>query len=99
MLAADALVFEEGGAERSKAEYAEHHLSADVAFVQAVPSTITRRSGAVAGNLAWIATEGRTTGIYQGKAIDRLTTESMVLRKDGDRWQIVHIHWSSGAAS
>lgn len=99
LLANDALIFEEGGAERSKAQYAEHHLPADAAFVQAVPSTVTRRSGQSLGSFAWIATESRATGTYQGRAVDRVGTESMVLRRVGTAWKIVHIHWSSGAAS
>ena len=93
----DALIFEQGGAERSKAEYAAHHLTADAAFSQAVPSLRTRRAGHASESLAWIATEGRTTGTFNGRAVDRVTTETIVLRHvDGD-WRIVHIHWSSAA--
>lgn len=62
LLADDALIFESGGAERSKAEYASHHLGADAKFAQAVPRSVTMRSGATVGDVAWIATEGRTTG-------------------------------------
>lgn len=98
LLADDALIFEEGGAERSKAEYAAHHLAADAAFSQAVPATMTRRSGAALGETAWIASEGRTTGRFKDKAVDRLTTETIVLRKVGSDWRIAHIHWSSQAA-
>lgn len=99
LLANDALIFESGGAERSKAEYAGHHLPADATFAQAVPSVVTRRLGNSDGTTAWIATEGRTTGTYKGKALDLVTTETMVLRRVGKGWKIVHIHWSSGAGS
>ncbi|HKX92285.1 MAG TPA: nuclear transport factor 2 family protein [Sphingomicrobium sp.] len=98
LLADDALIFEEGGAERSKAEYAARHLSADIAFAKAVPAQVTRRSGHVAGDLGWVVTEGRLTGTYKDKAIDRATTETMILRRVGSEWKIVHIHWSSAAA-
>ncbi|MFL6779928.1 MAG: YybH family protein [Sphingomicrobium sp.] len=97
LLADDALIFESGGAERTKAEYAGHHLPADAAFSQAVRSTVSRRSGNASGTLAWVATEGRLTGTYKGKAIDLPTTETMLLRRSGNGWKIVHIHWSSGA--
>lgn len=97
MLAEGGLIFESGGVERNKAEYASHHLGADAAFSQAVPSTITRRSGDAAGDIAWVATEGRAAGTYKGKAIDSITTETMVLRRTGGAWKIVHIHWSSAA--
>ena len=90
-----ALIYEAGGAERSKAEYAAEHLAADAAFSKAVPSTVARRSGAARGNLAWVATEGRTTGTFSGKPIDSVTTETMILERTGPNWRIVHIHWSS----
>jgi len=97
LLANGALIFEEGSVESGKAEYAAHHLGVDAAFSKAVPATVARRAGEASGNTAWIATEGRVTGIYGGKAIDRVTTETMVLRRLGTGWKIVHIHWSSGA--
>ena len=97
-LAENALIFEAGGAERGRQEYASHHLGADSEFSQAVPGTVTRRAGEAMGNVAWIATEGRTSGTYKGKAIDQVTTETMVLRRAGGAWKIVHIHWSSETA-
>ena len=96
LLADEALIFESGGVERSKAEYAAHHLPADAEFSQAVSSAVTRRSGSSDGTSAWIASEGRTTGAYKGKALDLVTTETMTLRRMGADWKIVHIHWSSG---
>jgi len=98
LLAEDALIFEEGGAERSKAEYAARHLPADAAFSQAVATTITRRTGWSDGSFAWIATEGRMTGNWQGRRVERLTTETMLLRRVGRAWRIMHIHWSSAPA-
>jgi ketosteroid isomerase-like protein len=95
LLADDALIFESGGAERSKAEYAAQHLPADAEFSKVVPSTVTRRAGFSDGTLAWIASEGRMRGTYKGKAVDQATTETMILRRTGSGWKIVHIHWSS----
>lgn len=98
-LAENALIYEAGGVERGRQEYASHHLGADSAFAQAVPGTVTRRVGEAVGNVAWIATEGRTTGTYKDKAVDRVTAETMVLRRVGRGWKIVHIHWSSAAGA
>jgi ketosteroid isomerase-like protein len=98
LLADDALIFESGGAERSKAEYASHHLAADAAFAAATTRTVSRRSGHVAGNLAWIATESTTTGTFRDRPVNSVSTETMVLRRTGDTWRIVHIHWSSAKA-
>lgn len=97
-LSEDAVIFESGGVERGKAEYASHHAAADAAFAQAVPSRTTRRAGRTSGDVAWILTEGRTTGTYKNKPLDRVTTETMLLRRVGGVWRIVHIHWSSAAA-
>lgn len=98
-LAENALIYEAGGVERGRQEYASHHLGADAAFAQAVPRTVTRRAGEAVGAVAWIATEGRTTGTYKDKAIDRITTETMVLRRVGGVWKIAHVHWSSAAGA
>jgi ketosteroid isomerase-like protein len=97
LLTDDALIFEAGDAERSKAEYAEEHLPADAEFSRAVASTITRRTGGSDGKIAWIATEARSTGNFRGRAIDSSTVETMLLRRVGGAWKIAHIHWSSAA--
>ena len=91
------VVFESGGAELSRAEYQAKHLNADIEFVKAVDESFARRSGHVEGDLAWIETEGRTKGEFHGKKVDRAATETMVLKRRGGAWRIVHIHWSSGS--
>lgn len=98
LMADDAVIFESGEVERTKAEYAAHHLPADAQFEKAVGSTVTSRTGGSDGSLAWIATEGRITGTYKGKPLNRTTTETMLLRRTEDGWKITHVHWSSGAA-
>jgi len=97
LLADDVLILEGGGAERSKAEYAAEHLGADAEYSRAVETVVTRRSGGSDGTTAWIASEGRSSGSFRGKAVDRITAETMVLRRFGKRWKITHIHWSSAA--
>lgn len=87
----------EGGAERSREEYAGHHLPSDMAFAAATEAEVTRRTAWVDGDIAWVLTEGRTTGTFNGRAVDRLTAETMILHRDGDAWRIRHIHWSSRA--
>ena len=99
LLAEDALIFESGGVEHGKAEYAAHHLPADAAFSKAVPTKVTRRSVLADGLLAWVASEGRAAGTYRGKAINSATTETMVLRRGESGWKIVHVHWSSRPAA
>ena len=91
-------IYEQGWVERSKAEYASHHLDSDIEFTRAVSQAQTARSGAVIGDIAYVATEGRTTGKFEGKDIDAVTLETMVLRRIEGAWRIVHIHWSSRKA-
>ena len=95
LLAPEVMIFEEGGAERSRDEYASHHLGSDAAFAAASEATVSRRSGWADGDVAWITSEGRTTGQFNGRAVDRLTAETMVLKRHADGWRIHHIHWSS----
>lgn len=97
-LSEDAIVFESGGIERGKKEYAAHHAAADAEFAKAVPSRTVRRSGQASGDFGWILTEGRTTGSFKGKHVDRVTTETMLLRRTGTTWRIVHVHWSSASS-
>lgn len=92
-----ALIFEEGEAEQSKSAYAAGHLAADIAYLKDVRDVIVDRSGVATGGLAWIATRGRAQGHYHDRAVDRETTETMVLRRTPQGWRIVHIHWSSHA--
>ena len=100
LVADEALVFEEGRAERSKAEYAARHAAADAAFSKAVPSVRSRRTGRASADLAWISSESRTKGSFKGQDVDRIMVETMVLRRDkAGAWKIVHIHWSSAQPS
>ncbi len=98
LLSEAVVIFEGGSAERSRTEYATAHLPADAAFEQAVGSQLVRRSGETLGDMAWVASEGRTKGQFKGRDVDRVTTETMVLRRIYGRWRIVHVHWSSHAA-
>ena len=92
----EALVFEDGRVERTKAEYALHHAGADAAFSKAVSTKRLRRSVQVLDDLAWVATESRTRGRFRGTDVDRVMVETMILRRDSaGAWKIVHIHWSS----
>ena len=95
LLANDALIYESGGVERGKAEYAAHHLAADAMFAKAIARVVTRRAGGADGRTAWIASESTTKGNFKNKPISSVSTETMVLRRDRVGWRIVHVHWSS----
>jgi ketosteroid isomerase-like protein len=95
LLSEDVMVLEEGGAERSREEYAGHHLPADMAFASATTAEVTRRAAWVEGDVAWVLSEGRTTGTFNDRPVNSLTAETIILHKSADGWRIRHIHWSS----
>lgn len=93
-----ALILESGGSERSRDEYLQHHAVADAAFMQTAQQQLRYRQARAEGNMAWVASESLLQTVKGGKAVDILSTETMVLRKGPDGWRIVHIHWSSRPA-
>lgn len=95
LLAEDVLIFESGGVERNRAEYASHHLAADAAFSAAVRRTLVSRSHGDAGDAAWVTSVETVAGTYRGRAINLRSVETMILRRVAGKWRIGHIHWSS----
>lgn len=98
LLADDLVVYEGGHVERSKAEYAEGHLPADIAFSRQVKSEITTSSVRATGDIAVVMQESRTQGTYNGKPVDSFGVGTLVLRRHAEGWRITHIHWSSRKA-
>ncbi|MFL6602571.1 MAG: c-type cytochrome [Steroidobacteraceae bacterium] len=89
------LIYESGGAERSREEYTSHHLGSDVAFLKTARHRLLSRTGDTLGDLAWVASESQLSSSSKGKPVNLVSTETMVLRKTSEGWRIVHIHWSS----
>lgn len=98
-LAEDVMIFESGGVENSRAEYASHHLEADAAFSAAVPRTLISRTHGMEGDTAWVMSVETVTGTYRTRAINSRSVETMMLRQVNGQWRIVHIHWSSADLS
>lgn len=98
-LADDVLIYEQGGAERSKAEYASHHLGSDAEFAKATRRELTTRRSFAAGDMVVVTSEARTTGRFRDRDIDTRGKETAVLRRTGGAWRIVHVHWSSQRAT
>lgn len=95
LLAPDVLIYESGGVESSLAEYEGHHMPADMAFMKSMEQEVMSRQVFDAGNSAIVVTRSRVHGAYEEKDIDLSSTETLVMKKVGRQWQIVHIHWSS----
>jgi ketosteroid isomerase-like protein len=98
LLAEDVVVYEEGHVEGSKAEYLRSHLPQDISFLRSVVETTTASRTVLRGETAWVIREGATKGTFQGREVDRVTTETIILHLEAAGWRIVHIHWSSHKA-
>jgi ketosteroid isomerase-like protein len=91
----DVIVLESGGIEQSRDEYLSSHARADAEFLKGAQITLQHRRAQASGDLAWIASESRIRAAKGTEALLIDSTETMVLRRTGEHWKIVHIHWSS----
>jgi ketosteroid isomerase-like protein len=98
LLSPDVQIFESGHVEKSKDEYAGHHLPADIAFAKNAKRKVLKSSERVAGDLAVVMQETDTQGTHKGAPVHLIGTETAVLEKKGDAWIVVHFHWSSRKA-
>lgn len=94
-LAEDVMIFESGGVENSRAEYASHHLEADAAFTAAVTRKLVSRTDRMQGDMAWVMSVETVSGTYRTRVINSRLIETVILRRMKGQWRIMHIHWSS----
>jgi ketosteroid isomerase-like protein len=94
LLAPDAVILESGDLE-TRADYASHHLGADMAFVRAVPSTRVTTEVFQDGGTAWVASVTTSKGTFRDRPISSQGAELMVLSRTDAGWRIRAIHWSS----
>ncbi|MEZ5398000.1 MAG: nuclear transport factor 2 family protein, partial [Bryobacterales bacterium] len=95
MLSPDVIIAEGGGAERSVEEYAGHHMPADMEFTAVVEFSVKKRDVIANDEIATVISESQVHGTFRGENVHSRMMETMVLRREDDRWRIVHIHWSS----
>ena len=98
LLHPDALIIE-GGTVQTRDEYQSEHLSEDIAYGRAVPSTQRDVVVRQEGDVAWVTSTFNVTGQFHGKRVDNLAAETMVLTKTPAGWRIRTIHWSSQKAA
>lgn len=95
MMAPDISIYESGYVERSRDEYAGHHLPEDIKFAKLATRKVLQHTQRKDGNLAIVWEETETLAKLKGKDVRLLGTETTLLQKTGDNWSIVHVHWSS----
>jgi ketosteroid isomerase-like protein len=96
-LVADDAVFLEAGTVETRSQYEKDHLPADIAFEKGVKIKRSPIRVVVVGDAAWATCTSEYQGTFQGRAIDSLGTELMVLSRGTGGWRIRAIHWSSRA--
>lgn len=95
LMAPDVAIYEAGRVERSRDEYARHHLGGDMEFAKTATRKVVKQSERADGNMAVIWQETETSGTSRGKPVHVLGTETVLLEKNDGTWRIVHVHWSS----
>jgi ketosteroid isomerase-like protein len=98
LMAPDVTIYESGYVERSRADYASHHLADDIAFAKTAKRKVLSHSARVDGKLAIVLDETETTGNSHGKAVHAFGTETTILERIDAHWLITHVHWSSRRA-
>jgi ketosteroid isomerase-like protein len=96
VVGSDAVFLEAGGVE-TRAEYEKNHLPADIDFEKSVPMKRGALRIVVSGDAAWATCLTELKGTFQGRAIDSIGTEMMVLSRAAGGWQIRAVSWSSRA--
>ena len=89
------VIFEQGGAEMSREDYASQHLDEDIEFSRSTSQKVIDQRAHAEGKSAWVLTISETTGSFHGKDVSSRNAETMVLEKTSQGWRIAHIHWSS----
>ncbi len=97
LLAPEVIIFESGGGEQTRDEYANHHLGADMEFAGATSRTVIDQQSGENGDTAWVLTRSETSGTFRDQEIESLGVETVILRGGEKGWRIIHLHWSSRA--
>ena len=95
LMANDADVFEQGFVDPSRDDYAKASLARDMEFAKKTKREVQSQQASADANLAWVETLTRTRGTYENDKVDVSGAETVVLRKDGGDWRIVHVHRSA----
>jgi len=93
------VVFEFGAVDPTAEAYAFQHLRFDIDMAAATQWKLESRRVGGEGNERWVLSNYRVTGAHaDGTPIDQTTLETVILRRTGDLFRIVHLHWSSSDA-
>ena len=94
-LLADHVRILEGGSIEDREHYMSGHMTADMAFAQAVPSRTDRLEIFLRGDVAWAVSRSVRQGRYRDRDVDSQGVELMILERVSGEWRIAGVHWSS----
>lgn len=90
------VVFEFGVADPTAEAYAFQHLPLDIDVAVATQWKLESRRVGGEGNERWVLSTYHINGtLTDGTAIDQTLLETAILRRTGDAFRIVHLHWST----
>ena len=95
LLGPEAVVFEQGFYEASRDDYEKTSLADDLKFAATTTREVQSREAVVSGDVAWVQSLTHTRGKFGENPVDLSGAETVILRRAGDAWKIVHIHWSA----
>ena len=98
-LAQDAVVYEQGFAETSRDEWVRKQLGTAIAFARDSDRRVIKRRVEQADRSAWVISRTQTFVDVSDRKVMLDGAETAILRREGDRWKIVHLHWSAHEAS
>ena len=90
------VVFEFGKMDATIEAYALSHLPGDIDMAAITDWKLQARRLGGSDNDRWVLSTYHVTGKRpDGKAIDQVMLETAIVRRAGDAFRIVHLHWSS----
>ena len=93
------VVFEFGVTDPTIEAYALSHLPGDIDMAVVSEWALQARRVGGSGNERWVLSTYHVTGkLPDGKPIDQVMQETAIVRRVGESFRIVHLHWSSDKA-
>ena len=90
------VVFEFGVVDPTVEAYALAHLPLDIDIAATTQWKLDSRRVGGEGSDRWVLSTYRVTGTQaNGTPIDYTMLETAILRRSGDQFRIVHLHWST----
>ncbi len=90
------VVFEFGKMDATIEAYALSHLPGDIDMAAVTDWRLQARRLGGSGDERWVLSTYQVTGKRpDGKLIDQTMLETAIVRRAGDSFRIVHLHWSS----